>query len=95
MSYNLTFQHEARQELLNAYLYYEQQQSGLGERFLSAIEKRLEDLEKQPEYYSYIDQQQVLRDVAINHFPYVIIYRIVEKEVRIYSVFNTAKNPNP
>lgn len=58
------------------------------------VENRFEDLEKHPEYYSFIDTQNILRDVAINKFPYVLIYRIVESEVRIYSVFNTGKKPN-
>lgn len=94
MLYSLIIQEEARNELLEAYLYYEQQQNGLGEQFLLEVENRFEDLEKHPEYYSFIDTQNILRDVAINKFPYVLIYRIVESEVRVYSVFNTGKKPN-
>lgn len=94
MTYSLTIQEEARNELLQAYLYYERQLVGLGERFLLEVENRFEDLEKHPEYYSFIDAQNILRDVAINNFPYVLIFRIVEREVRIYSVFNTGKKPS-
>jgi len=93
INYTIIVTEDAREELLQAYLYYEQQQAGLGERFLSEVENRFDDLEKHPEYYSVIDEQNVLRDVAVNNFPYVLIYRIAEKEVRIYAVFNTAKKP--
>jgi len=93
MAYNLIFKEGARLDMLDAYHYYEQQQPGLGERFLSSLEERLAVISEHPEYYSFIDPKEVLRDVTINNFPYVIVYALINQEVRIYAIHLTHKRP--
>lgn len=44
MAYRLIVKDEAGLEAENAYLYYETQQPGLGERFLEALQKRFDDI---------------------------------------------------
>src|ERR1700755_1336044 len=92
MSYILIIKEEARLDILDTYLYYEDQQSDLGEKFLSELQKRFDDLTQHPEYYSFIVEDQVLRDISLNIFPYVLIYRIIENEVRIHAVLHTSRN---
>jgi len=49
MPYMLVIKEEARLDILDTYLYYEEQQSDLGERFLSELQKRLDDLILHPD----------------------------------------------
>lgn len=93
MTYTLVIKEEARQDMLAAYLYYEEQQVDLGERFLSEVQKCFEDLSLHPEFYSYIDKKKILRDITINNFPYVLIYKVVMTEVHIHAVFHTSRRP--
>ena len=74
-----------------AYQYYELQQQGLGDRFLSELEKRFIVISEHPEYYSYIDSRQLLRDVIIANFPYVVVYAVIDGEVRVYAICLTHK----
>ncbi len=95
MSYTLVIKDDATMDMLESYLYYEEKQSGLGEQFLVTVQKRFADLSTHPEYYSFIDQRKILRDVALDQFPYVIVYEIAGKEVIIYAVHATHKRPIP
>lgn len=93
MPNTLVIKEEARLDMLEAYLYYEQQQVGLGERFLSEVKKRLDDITNHPEYYSFIDNRKILRDIAVDKFPYVVIFDIHESQITVFSVHLTKKNP--
>jgi len=93
MAYNLIIKDAAILDIQVAYLYYEQQQDGLGERFLGELNKRFEAITQHPEYYSFIDNKQVFRDVLVNNFPYVVVYAVIEAEVRVYAICSTHRHP--
>ncbi len=93
MIYRLFVKEEARIEMLDTYFYYEQQQAGLGERFLSELEARFSDISTHPEYFSFIDSKQILRDVKVEKFPFVIVYEIAGIEVIVYAIHLTHKHP--
>jgi hypothetical protein len=88
MAYDLVFKEEARLDMRDAYQYYEQKQTGLGERFLSALQERFTVIKSHPEYYSYIDRKKILRDVAVSNFPYVIIYYCRSASENLRYTFN-------
>jgi len=67
-------------------------QRSLGEKFLESLENRYAALSDHPEYYSYSDQSNVIRDVAMDGFPYLIIYEIAGNDVVIFAVQSTYKN---
>ena len=93
MLYTVTVKQQALDEALEAYLYYEEKQEGLGDRFLNSLRKRYGDLSRNPQYFSFIyaDREKTLRDVIVEDFPFVIMYDIVGTEVIVYSVHNTYK----
>ncbi|MFA6059639.1 MAG: type II toxin-antitoxin system RelE/ParE family toxin [Taibaiella sp.] len=93
MPYTLVIKEEARLDMLEAYQYYEQQQTGLGEQFLSEVEKRLDDITSHPEYYSFIDNRKILRDIVLDKFPYVVIYDVIGFEITVFAVHFTKRNP--
>ena len=96
MTHTVIIKQEAHNDISEAYKYYEDKQHGLGERFLNALLKRFNDLSLHPEHYSYIkeDPLQILRDVRLEKFPYLVIFEIAGMQVIIYAVHNTYKNPS-
>ena len=94
MSYQLIIRDEAHLDSLEAYNYYEENSPGLGERFVQELVQRYNDIAEHPEYYGFIDEQKIIRDVKLRHFPYLVVYEINNDKVIVYSVFNGYKNPD-
>lgn len=93
--YKVIVRKRAQDEASTAYLYYEEQQEGLGDRFIKALWEKYRELSKNPELYSYISNtsKTKLRDVKIKNFPYLLVYKIKGNIVTIYMVHNTHKKP--
>ena len=54
---------EALQEEAEAYLFYEDEKEGLGERFLKEVERTLEKISTNPQHYSYSDDTKTFKDL--------------------------------
>ena len=93
MAYNIIIFPAAETDTIEAHLFYETQQAGLGERFLESVEESYYKLSQKPQYYSYISSEKHLRDIKIKDFPFVMIYQIIEDKVLVLRVFNTNRNP--
>lgn len=93
MPYQLIIREAAHSDAKEAYDYYEEKSPGLGEHFLQELIQRYNDIIDHPEYYGFIDEQKIIRDVKLRHFPYLVVYEISNDKVIIYSVFNGYKNP--
>jgi plasmid stabilization system protein ParE len=95
MRFTVIVKQEAHQDTIDAYNYYEEKLTGLGERFLNALQQRYEELSVNPAFYSYINEDplKILRDVKLEKFPFVVVYEIIENQVVIYAVHNTYKHP--
>lgn len=91
--FKLIIKQEAFTDALEAYQYYEKEQSGLGEVFLNTLQLCYNALSENPQYYSYIsgDTKQVFRDIKVGKFPYVVVYEIAANSVVVYAVHNTYK----
>ena len=96
MAFSLIVTVHAHNDVREAYIYYEEKQPGLGERFLNNLEACYIALQQHPEHYGYIaeDPLKILRDVKVDKFPFVIVFEIRQSEVVIYAVYNTYKHPN-
>lgn len=83
----------ARKELLDAWDWYEDKWTGLGDRFMREVEKKLQQIEKTPERYA--EHRKGFREAKIKVFPYLIIYRIQKRKkiIAISSIFHTSRNP--
>ena len=95
MVYNLVVKEEAEADALEAYLYYEDKQVGLGKRFIESLSNKYKKLATNPHLYSILKagKKHIYCDVKVEHFPYVIIYEIIGSDVLIYAIFNTYKKP--
>jgi plasmid stabilization system protein ParE len=91
MNYVVTFRAEARDELEDAYNWYEDQEAKLGEDFLDRVDHTLDRIEQRPESYMVVFQD--FRRATIGRFPYVIYYRIVSSRVIVIAVVHGKRDP--
>ncbi len=93
MKYKLSISPDAFIDTTNAYLFYENQQIGLGERFLIVLEDAYKKLSETPQHYGYLSNRNDLRDFKLKNFPFLIVFQIVKNQVLVLRVFNTNRNP--
>lgn len=82
---------EANIEIIEAYLYYEEKRTGLGEEFLEHLNTYFERIITNPKHFP--QKRKPYREAFIKRFPFLIIYEITKDKVLVYSVFNTWQNP--
>lgn len=93
MAYRLIILKAAAEDAADGYNYYEEIQTGLGDRFLSELLVRFNEISKHPQYYGFIDSQNIIRDIKLKSFPYLIVYEIDAEKVIIYSVHCGYRHP--
>lgn len=91
MTYILEVKDEANLEIIEAYLYYEEKRTGLGEEFLEHLDTYFDRITANPKHFP--QKRKPYREAFIKRFPFLIIYEIEKKKVVVYSVFNTWQNP--
>lgn len=93
MSYSLLIREEANNEFAEAYVWYEQQQVNLGERFAETLKAKFADIQNNPYHYQKIYKE--FRHAKTDKFPFVIIYLVNKsaKEIIVTAIFHTSRNP--
>ncbi len=93
MSYSSILLQRAKKELLEALKWYEDRQSGLGDRFKAEVYKRINAIEQTPERYP--QKSPPYHETGVDVFPYLIIYRIdkSKKIIVISSIFHASRDP--
>ena len=92
MIYSLRIKEEALEDLQQAYSYYEENRTGLGEDFLLSVEASFNRISRYPK--SFRVRYKKFRADWLNRFPYLIIFRIEEYEVVVFKVYHTSRNPS-
>jgi hypothetical protein len=94
MSYRYEFHADVAKDYNEAYVWYETQKKGLGERFASFIRKKMDEIAQHPEHYGERIQKGY-REVQLDIFPYLIIYKIYKqrKVIFVNAIHNTKKHP--
>jgi plasmid stabilization system protein ParE len=91
MNYKLVFKEEADQEIRESFIWYEQQRSGLGESFLTEVDRSIDLILNNP--YQYAIRHNNKRAAVLKRFPFIIAYEVIENEVIVYAVFHTSRDP--
>lgn len=93
MIYTAVFLRRAYVELLEAWIWYEEKQTNLGDRFKDEVYKRVRQIEENP--YRYPEKKKHFRETMITVFPFKIIYRVnrKNKQIAIVSIFHVSRNP--
>src|SRR5262249_2400886 len=93
MPANLTIRPEAEHDIDLGYAWYEAQHTGLGQRFLNAVEACLQAICRMPKAARVI--RGSYRRAVVRGFPYLVIYDYDEPNdtVIVYVVFHTSQDP--
>ena len=91
MKYRLVIQEEARREVIEAFVWYEEQQPDMGEDFLQVLDECYFRILSQPESCRKVYKNY--RQLVVKWFPFVVIYEIEDSAIVVYSVFHTSRDP--
>ena len=94
MNYTYRLHPLTQRDYDEAYTWYEDQQKGLGERFIKAVRQKIEEIAFHPELNSSKSNKK-FREVKVEFFPYLVVYKINKRtrEVYISSIYHTKKDP--
>ncbi len=92
-NYKVFISDEPKLDLKQAAHYYQEQQNGLGNRFLRSIYDCISLIKTQPK--SFQIRYKNTRVGLPKKFPYLIIYDIIEnqKEIRIIAILHSSQDP--
>lgn len=93
MEYNLIISTAAENDTNGAYIFYEQEQPGLGERFLDELKLYYYKLQLHPTHYSYISTDKIIRALSLKIFPFKIIFQVDGSEVYVFAIHHVRKRP--
>jgi plasmid stabilization system protein ParE len=94
MIYTFQFHNDIALDYIEGYDWYESQTTGLGEKFLLAIRKKLEQIAQHPETFSTKSNLKY-REAKVDTFPYLIVYKIHKQHKIIFvsSIHHAKKHP--
>ena len=94
MEYNIIISIGAFEDTNDAFIFYEGQQKGLGDRFLDELAAFYKRLKYHPTYYSFVFTEKTIRALALKIFPYKILYEINGVEVYNICYHHFRQNPD-
>lgn len=91
--FSILFHPLAEKEYYESIEWYENSQSGLGQKFINDIEKSINLISLKPLIFP--KKKGNLREALVPKFPFLIVFEIKEKEnvIIILSVYHTSRNP--
>lgn len=90
MPKSVRFRESAREDVSEAFGWYERQSEGLGVRFLLAVDKAVDFVTRNPE--SCPLEFDEFRRVIVERFPYSVFYEVSGNEVVIYGLLHHARD---
>lgn len=91
MKNNFIILEEANLEIGEAFLWYENTQIGLGEKFLTTLESCFNSIISNPKIYA--KKFKRYRQAVVKGFPYVVVYEVEKRKIVVYAVFHTSRKP--
>lgn len=87
----VTYHRFARIELFASSAYYGEQSPENGERFMSAVERAIEDATKQPLFGR--PEEKGCRSWRVKRYPYRVMYRLEPEIFRVVAVADLRRMP--
>ena len=81
----------AAADIDEAFLWYERQQTGLGEEFLKAVQSALENVVAHPTRYPVVHRET--RRALLHRFPYGIFYRVYSERIVVVACMHGRRDP--
>jgi len=89
--YKLRLTEKAEREYIDAFVYYEDKQSGLGIRFEEELGQLLKVIEKTPSLFA--KKYKDFREPLLKHFPFFIVFEVIDNDIVIQSIYHAKQNP--
>jgi toxin ParE1/3/4 len=93
MSLHFNVTPAADRDLEEACAWYNEKQTGLGDRFVLVARERFEVILRWPELPRVCGRKSI-RKVRIPRSPYSIYYRIIGQEIQVLAIVHGARDPN-
>ena len=92
--YQVLFHADIKTDYDEAYAWYEDKLQGLGERFLSAIRNKTNEIAKRHEAFGERSKKDY-SEARLDSFPFSIIYKLYKREKVIFvnSIHHHSKHP--
>lgn len=91
MSRSLVFRQQARKEFDAAGDWYERERPGLGNAFLTEVDRVLRRVLDNPE--AFPEMFDGIRKAVMKRFPYCLYFSVRGNTVVVLAVFHSARNP--
>ncbi|HRG47631.1 MAG TPA: type II toxin-antitoxin system RelE/ParE family toxin [Leptospiraceae bacterium] len=82
---------DAENDLNEAFDWYESEQAGVGDKFLTKVIEKLNEISKKPNKYSIYYKN--VRKASVKVFPFYIIYTTKENFISIIGIWHKSRNP--
>ena len=82
---------EAAADIEDAYLWYESQRSGLGERFLEEVSATIHQITEGPELSAIVYRET--RRALVRRFPYCVFFRVLDRHIVVVACLHAHRNP--
>ncbi|MBN7813315.1 type II toxin-antitoxin system RelE/ParE family toxin [Algoriphagus sp. H41] len=92
MPWSISYSDQAQKDVRVAFRYYKNISEVLGKYFLSELKYAEKTVLNSPEGFQ-IRFFERIRGCPLKHFPFLMLYVVVEKSVNVLAVFNTNQNP--
>jgi plasmid stabilization system protein ParE len=89
--HKLRLTEKAQAEYIDAFLYYENKQDGLGDRFEEELDELMGLIQEAPLLFS--KKYKNFREPILKNFPYLVVFEIVEGVIVVQSIFHAKQNP--
>ena len=91
MTLPVVYRPEVRDEVDEAYGWYEEQRRGLGDEFLDAVQVALNRIQENP-YQNAVLYREV-RAGLVRRFPYVVYYRAESERIVVIAIQHGRRHP--
>ncbi|HLJ73174.1 MAG TPA: type II toxin-antitoxin system RelE/ParE family toxin [Thermoanaerobaculia bacterium] len=91
MTFRVRIRASARDDIREAFDWYDHQSAGLGDRFVGELDHVFERLTTDPRIYQVVHKE--VRRALTRRFPYGIYYLIDDDRVNILRVLHLARDP--
>jgi len=92
MNLPVIFRPQARREFDDAADWYEQRRTGLGARFVAAVQQVLDEVSANPQRYSEVFGD--VREGIVQGFPYCVYYREENGQIIVLAVVHATRDPS-
>ena len=91
MNYDLVLLGSAIQDIQEAYNWYKTKNKNLALRFYDEVDHFINFIKNNP--LNFYIRSNGFRQAPLKIFPFLIVYKINDNQILIFSVFHTSKNP--